>query len=116
MMMLADAGNLLTAAGFSLPLVDADTFTIEYPTAGALFRHLRAMGESNAALGARQGARRDTLLASAAVYTSLHGDSAGAVPATFQVLYMIGWAPSASQPLPKARGSVPKGFSQRISN
>jgi NADH dehydrogenase [ubiquinone] 1 alpha subcomplex assembly factor 5 len=114
MMMLADAGNLLTAAGFALPLADADTFTIEYPSASALFQHLRGMGESCASLGARQGARRDTLLATAAAYTALYGDAAtGAVPATYQVIYMIGWSPSASQQQPSARGSVPKGFGQR---
>ena len=112
-MRLADAGNLLTAAGFALPLVDADTFTIEYPSPPALFRHLKAMGEGNAALGARQGARRDTLLATAAAYAALHGDATGAVPATFQVMYMIGWAPAEGQPAAKARGSVPKGFGQR---
>ena len=122
MMNLADAGNLLSGAGFALPLVDMDTFTIGYPSAAALMRHLRGMGESNAALGARQGARRDTLLATAATYTALYGEKAAAgegedegvvVPATFQVIYMIGWAPAASQPQPKARGSVPKGFGQR---
>ena len=114
MMMLADAGNLLTAAGFALPLVDADTFSIEYPSVPALFRHLQGMGENNAALGMRQGARRDTLLSTAAVYAALHGQAGvEAVPATFQVLYMIGWAPADSQPAAKARGSVPKGFAQR---
>ena len=120
MMNLADAGNLLSGAGFALPLVDMDTFTIGYPSAAALMRHLRGMGESNAALGARQGARRDTLLATAATYTALYGEKGGekggeegVVPATFQVIYMIGWAPADSQPKPKARGSVPKGFGQR---
>ena len=113
MMRVADAGNLLAGAGFGLPLVDADTFTIEYPSPAALFEHLRAMGGSNAALGARQGARRDTLLATAAAYTALYGDAEGRVPATFQVVYMIGWAPAATQPRAKARGSVPKGFQAR---
>jgi NADH dehydrogenase [ubiquinone] 1 alpha subcomplex assembly factor 5 len=114
MMNLSDAGNLLANAGFKLPLVDLDTFTIEYPSASALFRHLRAMGESNASLGARQGSRRDTLLATSSLYTTLYGDvDTGAVPATFQVIYMIGWAPADSQPKPKERGSVPKGFAQR---
>ena len=69
MMRVADAGNLLAGAGFGLPLVDTDSFTIEFPSAAALFEHLRAMGESNAALGARPGVRRDTLLATAAAYS-----------------------------------------------
>ena len=111
MMRVADAGNLLAGAGFGLPLVDTDSFTVEFPSAAALFEHLRAMGESNAALGARPGVRRDTLLATAAAYSALYGDAEGRVPATFQVIYMIGWAPAASQPRAKRRGSVPRGFS-----
>ena len=88
MMRVADAGNLLAGAGFGLPLVDTDSFTVEYPSAAALFHHLRAMGESNAALGARPGVRRDTLLAAAAAYSALYGDAEGRVPATFQVIYV----------------------------
>jgi len=35
------------------------------------------------------------------------------VRATFQVIYAIGWAPAPSQPRPRERGSVPKGFGMR---
>lgn len=113
-MQISDAGNLLVAAGFGLPTVDADTFTIEYPSPGSLFHHLRAMGESGAALGARPGARHDTLLAASAAYAARFGDAAsGCVPATYQAIFGIAWAPAPTQPLPKARGSVPKGFAQR---
>lgn len=114
MIMLADAGNLLAAAGFGIPTVDTDVFTVEYPDAGVLFDHLQGMGESNAAVGMRGGARRDTLLAAAAAYHALHGKADGSVPVTWQVVYMIGWAPAPTQPLPKARGSVPKGFGARV--
>jgi NADH dehydrogenase [ubiquinone] 1 alpha subcomplex assembly factor 5 len=116
MVSVADAGNLMTAAGFALTTVDADTFTLEYPSPRALFRHLRAMGESNAALGMRQGARRRLLDRAAELYQRdfASAESAdGSVVATVQLIFMIGWKPAASQPLPKARGSVPKGFGQR---
>lgn len=115
MVMLSDGGNLLAAAGFGIPTVDTDVFTIEYPTAARAMDHLRAMGDSNAAIGTRQGARRDLLLAAAAAYHGLHGQPDGSVPITFQILHMIGWAPAPSQPRPKARGSVPKGFGVRTS-
>ena len=42
-----------------------------------------------------------------AMYGSKENDS---VPATFQLLYMIGWKPHESQPKPLKRGAVPKGF------
>ena len=123
MMAGSDAGSLLSAAGFALPTVDVDTFTIEYANAALLMDHLRAAGESNAALGARGGARRSTLLATAAAYAAVSSaakSSGGgdgdddAVPATFQIIYVIGWAPASSQPKPVARGSVPTGFGMRV--
>lgn len=118
MMGVADAGNLLAGAGFGIPTVDSDVLTCEYPSALALMEHLQGMGESGAALAARPGARRDTLLAAAAAYASLYGGAAsepGAVPASFEVVYAIGWKPAPSQPQPLKRGSVAKGFAARTS-
>ena len=37
---------------------------------------------------------------------SLYADDDGLLPATFQVFYMIGWAPHVSQPKPLERGSA----------
>jgi NADH dehydrogenase [ubiquinone] 1 alpha subcomplex assembly factor 5 len=51
---------------------------------------------------------RDTALAAAAIYKQLYGkeqDGKHSVPATFQIIYMLGWKPDASQPKPLARGS-----------
>ncbi|KAK9200017.1 hypothetical protein WN944_015212 [Citrus x changshan-huyou] len=45
-----DAGNLLTRAGFTLPSVDVDQYTVKYNSALELIQHLRAMGETNALL------------------------------------------------------------------
>ena len=48
---------------------------------------------------------RDTFLAAAALYQEKYGLEDGSVPATFQIIYMIGWKPHASQPKPMRRGS-----------
>lgn len=37
---------------------------------------------------------------------SLYADDDGLLPATFQVFYMIGWAPHISQPKPLQRGTA----------
>jgi NADH dehydrogenase [ubiquinone] 1 alpha subcomplex assembly factor 5 len=119
MMGVPDAGNLLAAAGFGIPTADADGFVIEYPSPAALMEHLQGMGENGAALAARPGARRELLLAAMAAYSALYGGGAGAgddaavVPATFDVIHMIGWAPAPTQPSPLRRGSVPTGFAAR---
>lgn len=71
-----------------------------------LMEHLQAMGESSAVLTRRAHVSRETFLAAGAIYQELYGEEDGSVPATFQVVFMIGWAPHASQPLPKRRGSA----------
>ncbi|CAM9587522.1 unnamed protein product [Ascophyllum nodosum] len=102
---VADCGSLLQSAGFSLPTVDQDTIQVAYPNAFALMEHLQGMGESNAATNRRPRVSRETLLAAAAAYQALYGEEDGTVQATFQIVYMIGWAPHESQPQPKRRGS-----------
>ena len=78
-----------------------------------LVAHLRVLGESNAVRARRRALRRDTALASAAAYHSMFaaGDGGDAtVPATFQVIYMTGWAPHANQQQAKRRGSATVSF------
>lgn len=101
---VADAGALLQAAGFALPAVDTEVLPVRYPDAWTLWHHLRAMGESHATVQ-RAAADRDTLLAAAAAYGTMYGDADGSIPASFQVIYMVGWAPHESQQRPLARGS-----------
>ncbi len=101
-----DAGALLQRAGFALPVVDGDRITITYPDALALMRDLRLMGETNAATErARHMARRDVLLAAAAIYQERFADAEGRIPATFQVIYLTAWRPHEGQQKPSRRGS-----------
>lgn len=102
-----DAGALLQRAGYALPVADADTLTVTWPDAFALMRDLRAMGEANAlAARRRTPTRRAVFAAAAARYRALFGDENGRIPATFQILYLTGWAPSSDQPRPLRPGSA----------
>ncbi|XP_022888058.1 putative methyltransferase At1g22800, mitochondrial isoform X1 [Olea europaea var. sylvestris] len=105
-----DAGNLLTRAGFTLPGVDMDEYTVRYDSALELIEHLRAMGETNALLQSSKFLKRDTALATAAVYESMFAAEDGTIPATFQVIYMTGWREHPSQQKAKARGSATISF------
>ncbi|KAL8692387.1 MAG: hypothetical protein Q9218_002577 [Villophora microphyllina] len=102
-----DVGGLLQRAGFKLLTVDVDDIVIEYPDTFALMADLQAMGEGNAALvREKKGLGRDVLLANEGIYRELHGDGAkGAIPATFRIIYMIGWTGGEGQPVPLERGS-----------
>ena len=104
---LRDAGALLQRAGFALPMADVDSLTVTYPNALALMRDLRGMGESNAVLARRRSAsRRATLLRAAALYEQRAANDDGRIPASFQVIYLTGWAPHESQPKALRPGSA----------
>ncbi|KAK4412775.1 putative methyltransferase, mitochondrial [Sesamum alatum] len=105
-----DAGNLLTRAGFSLPGVDVDEYTVRYNSALELIEHLRTMGETNALFQRSKILNRDTALATAAVYESMFAAEDGTIPATFQVIFMTGWREHPSQQRAKRRGSATVSF------
>lgn len=101
-----DVGGLLQKAGFKMLTVDVDDIIVDYPDTFALMQDLQAMGESNAILNREMGPiRRDVLLANDAIYRALHGNPDGSIPATFRIIYMIGWREGENQPKPLARGS-----------
>ena len=104
---LADAAALLQRAGFAMPVADADTIAVTYPDLLALMRDLRAMGETNA-LSARRHSplRRGTLARAVAIYGERFGLPDGRIPATFEILFLTGWSPDASQPKPLRPGSA----------
>ena len=102
---VGDVGGLLQGAGFALPTVDVDHIECRYSDAFMLMEELQGMGEQSAALERRDRVSRDTFLGAAAAMHHLFGDGES-VPATFDVLWMIGWKPADSQPRPMRRGSA----------
>jgi NADH dehydrogenase [ubiquinone] 1 alpha subcomplex assembly factor 5 len=104
-----DIGGLLQRAGFKMLTVDVDDIIVDYPDMFALMQDLQAMGESNAVMGREMGGiSRDVLAAAEAIYRELHADGEDIIPATFRMIYMIGWkeGPNQSQPLPRGSGQV----------
>jgi len=99
-------GGLLQGAGFKLTTIDVDDIVIEYPDMFALMADLQYMGESNAVLTRHHILPRDVMMAAQAIYKELHGNEDGSIPATFRILYLIGWKPGENQPQPLKRGSA----------
>jgi len=97
--------SLLNRAGFALSTVDVDEIQIAYPSIHELVDDLKWMGEGNAVVNRRKTLDPDTLLAAGEIYKELHGLEDGSIPATFQIMHMIGWKPDPSQPKPAKRGS-----------
>lgn len=104
---IRDLGGLLQRAGLALPVADSVSLKVTYADPLALMRDLRAMGEGNA-LTARlkKPTRRAVLLEAARIYADLHSDADGRIPATFDMIFLSGWAPDDSQPKPLRPGSA----------
>lgn len=105
---LRDAAGLLQRAGFALPVADMDTLTVSYATPWRLLQDLRGMGETNAGLNRLKAPTRSAVIARAAErYMELFQEQDGTVPATFQILFLAGWAPDpTTQQQPARRGSA----------
>ncbi len=104
---IRDLGALLQRAGYAMPVADAEKLTVSYATPLQLMRELRAMGETNiAAARRRQPMRRATLMRAAEIYAEHYGTPEGRVRATFEIVFLTGWAPGPDQPEPLRPGSA----------
>ncbi|MGJ5175396.1 methyltransferase domain-containing protein [Bradyrhizobium oligotrophicum] len=104
---LRDVGGLLQRAGFALPVADVDRVVVRYASAFALMQDLRRMGATNSLVERRRmPLRRATLLRMAAIYAERFADPDGRIRATFDIIWMSGWAPHDSQQKPLKPGSA----------
>lgn len=100
-------GALLQRAGFALPVTDVDRVTVRYADAFALMNDLRSMGATNILAARRkQPTRRTTIMRMAEIYATRFGDPDGRVRATFEIVWLSGWAPHESQQRPLRPGSA----------
>lgn len=112
---LRDVGALLQRAGFALPVTDVDRVVVRYDSAFALMADLRGMGATNILLERRRApTRRATLLRMAQIYANRFADVDGRIRATFDVIWLSGWAPHDSQPKPLRPGSAKASLEQAV--
>jgi SAM-dependent methyltransferase len=104
---LRDVGALLQRAGFALPVTDVDRIVARYDSAFALMADLRRMGATNTLVERRRTpTRRATMLRMAQIYGERFADPDGRIRATFDVVWLSGWAPHESQQKPLQPGSA----------
>jgi SAM-dependent methyltransferase len=102
-----DMGGLLQRAGFALPVADSEPLTVRYASMFALMADLRAMGATNALeMRLRKPPRRELFLRAASVYAERFADPDGRLRATFEMIFVSGWAPHESQQKPLQPGSA----------
>ena len=90
-----------------MPVTDVETVVVRYTEPFALFRDLRAMGFGNPLLDRRKTPlKRATLLRAAEVYAERFSDPDGRLRTTFEMVWLLGWAPHESQQKPLRPGSA----------
>src|SRR3954449_11842928 len=112
---LRDIGALLQRAGFALPVTDVDRVVVRYSSAFALMQDLRRMGAANVLIERRRApSRRATLLRMAEIYAERFADGDGRIRATFDIIWLSGWAPHASQQQPLKPGSAKASLAEAV--
>jgi SAM-dependent methyltransferase len=112
---LRDVGALLQRAGFALPVTDVDRVVVRYTNAFALMQDLRRMGATNILRERRRTPmRRATMLRMAQIYAERFADADGRIRATFDVVWLSGWAPHESQQQPLRPGSAKASLAEAV--
>ena len=103
---IQQCGELLQKTGFALPVVDSDCLTVRYRSFSALIGDLRGMGVTSK-LSTNVYAPPKTLFArTEEIYKQRFADEDGKLRATFEIIYLSGWKPHASQQKPLKPGSA----------
>lgn len=95
------AGDLLTRAGFALPVADAERLNVRYAAFATLIADLREAAAANI-LAARD--RRPFGRLGRAAATADFEEEGGTVE-RFEIVHLAGWAPAPGQPKAAPRGS-----------
>lgn len=107
------AGDLLVRAGFAMPVADGETLSVRYGDIVALMRDLRGMGAGNI-LASRPPMLRRAVLGQAGAHFAAAADADGRTAEQFNIVYLSGWKPDASQAAPARRGSATMSLAQAL--
>jgi len=105
-------GDLLARAGFALPVADIETLVVRYAGLPNLLRDLRGMATTNLLPDPAPLTRAALVHASAAFADRAEPD--GRTPERFEIVYLTGWAPDASQPKPARPGSATASLAEAL--
>lgn len=112
---IKDLGHMLQMAGLALPVADAALRTVSYKDLYALAHDLRAMGEGNALNARGQPVSRMYFEKASQRYAEAYGQD-GRIPATFEMIFLTGWAPHQSQQKPLKPGSAAARLADVLEN
>jgi SAM-dependent methyltransferase len=108
---IRDLGALLQRAGLALPVADSVKHRVSYRSLTQLMRELRGMNEGNILSDRhRRPPPRRLFELAQQIYASHYPDpeqpGTGRILATFELMFLTGWRPDASQQKPLRPGSA----------
>lgn len=108
-------GALMQRAGFALPVVDSDILTVTYPNIFKLMVDLRFMGETNSVAARSKTCPGQDFFHEAGMHYAHHySNSKGQLEASFEMIFLIGWAPHESQQQPLRPGSAELSLAEAL--
>ncbi|MHA1559473.1 MAG: methyltransferase domain-containing protein [Alphaproteobacteria bacterium] len=111
-----ELGALLHRADLALPVADQDRLIVRYDNALALLHDLRAMGATNTlAETESRPLSRQIIRRMSEIYAERFSEDDGRVTATFDFIWLSGWAPHESQQQPLRPGSARARLAEALS-
>lgn len=112
---IRDLGALLQRAGLALPVADSVTLCAEYRDAFHLMHDLRRMGETNALdQRLRVTPPRGLFQRTSEIYAENFAMPENRIKATFEMVFLTGWAPGDTQQKPLRPGSAQHRLSDAL--
>ena len=101
---LRSAADLLSRAGFALPVADSDVVPVRYRDWRTIVADIRDSGIGNALAGTRRYLGRGMPFRLDAEWRR-RADESGKLEEQFNHIFLSGWSPAPDQPKPARRGS-----------
>ena len=112
---IRDLGGLLQRAGLALPVADNIKFDVSYETPLQLMHDLRGMAETNIIIDRSRKTMTKTFFDEISKQYFHHfSDNNGRINSTFELIFLTGWAPAASQQKPLVPGSAKISLAQAL--
>lgn len=109
-------GALMQRAGYSLPVIDSDIITVTYPNLTKLFHDLRGMGETSMmAARLKTFTPRALFTRAEELYRQNFSEPDNTLRASFEIIFLLGWAPHESQQKPLKPGSAQSRLADALS-
>ena len=112
---IAQVGDALMHAGFRNPVLDRDALATHYADLPALMRELRAIGATNALRSRRSTLTGKSRFSRAAeAYEVERRGNDGLLPASWEIITAMAWAPDAGAPIREAGAEIAQFPADRI--